>query len=100
MFEERFNCIFAAVIFNEQQCMSSLESLFNYYLSNQTELVKQYNGKHIVLVDNTVVGAFDSMDEAYGFAESNYELGTFLIQLCTPGDEAYTQTFHSRVIFA
>lgn len=80
--------------------MANLENLFDYYLSNQNELVKQYNGKHIVLVDNRVVGAFDTMEEAYKYAEANYELGNFLIQLCTPGDEAYTQTFHSRVIFA
>lgn len=80
--------------------MRTLETLFNYYLAHQTELVGQYNGKHIVLVDNKVVGSFDSMEDAYNFAEANYELGTFLIQLCTPGDEAYTQTFHSRVIFA
>lgn len=80
--------------------MTMLENLFEYYLANQDELVKQYNGKHIVLVDNKIVGAFDTMEEAYNFAESNYELGTFLIQLCTPGNEAYTQTFHSRVVIA
>jgi hypothetical protein len=80
--------------------MNTLDALFNYYLANQSELLKQYNGKHIVLVDNKVVGAFDTMDKAYDYASSNYELGTFLIQLCTPGDEAYTQTFHSRVVFA
>ncbi|MRY85106.1 DUF5678 domain-containing protein [Parabacteroides distasonis] len=80
--------------------MASLEALFKFYLANQTELVKLYNGKHIVLVGNQVVGAFDTMEQAYNYAESKYELGTFLIQLCTPGDEAYTQTFHSRVVFA
>lgn len=80
--------------------MTALEALFNYYLANQTEMVEKYNGKYIVLVDNKVVGAFETMDEAYNFAESKYKLGTFLIQLCTPGDEAYTQTFHSRVVFA
>jgi hypothetical protein len=26
-------------------------------------------------------------------------LGTFLIQECQPGDENYTQTFRTRVIF-
>lgn len=80
--------------------MTSLEELFNFYLANQTELVKLYDGKYIVLVDNQVVGTFDTMEQAYNYAESKYELGTFLIQLCTPGDEAYTQTFHSRVVFA
>lgn len=80
--------------------MTSLENLFKYYLEHQSELVKDFNGKHIILVDDKVVGAFDSMEEAYNYADANYELGTFLIQLCTPGDEAYTQTFHSRVVFA
>jgi hypothetical protein len=80
--------------------MEPLERLFNYYLDNQSDLVKQYDGKYIVLVDDHVVGAFDDMDGAYNFASSNYEFGKFLIQLCTPGDEAYTQTFHSRVIIS
>ena len=80
--------------------MASLEELFDFYLANQTELVKQYDGKYIVLVNNQVVGDFDTMDQAYNFADSHFELGTFLIRLCTPGDEAYTQTFHSRVVFA
>ena len=80
--------------------MASLEAIFDFYLAHQTDLVKQYNGKYIVLVDTEVVGAFDTMEQAYNFAVSIYELGTFLIQLCTPGNEAYTQTFHSRVVFA
>ena len=80
--------------------MTTVENLFDFYLANQDELVKQYNGKYIVLVDNHVVGAFDTMEAAYNFADSNYELGTFLLQLCTPGNEAYTQTFHSRVVFS
>lgn len=80
--------------------MELLKELFSFYLANQAKLVEQYNGKYIVLVDNQVVGAFDTMEQAYNYAESKYELGTFLIQLCTPGDEAYTQIFNSRVVFA
>ncbi len=33
------------------------------------------------------------------YLDNQDELGTFLIQECTEGDSAYTQTFHSRVIF-
>lgn len=80
--------------------MNKLESLFNYYLANQQELVKRYDGKYVVIVEDNVAAAFNSMEEAYGFAEAQYGLGNFLIQLCTPGSEAYTQTFHSRAIFA
>lgn len=32
--------------------------------------------------------------------DGGLELGTFIIQLCSEGESGYTQTFHSRVIFA
>jgi len=74
-----------------------LEQEFDYYLKNQTELVKQYEGKFIVIKDQKVVGVFDSELEAYTEMQKTEDLGTFLIQQCTPGKESYTQTFHSRV---
>ena len=77
--------------------MSDLEKSFEYYLAHQEELVKRYAGQHVVIVDERVVGAFDSAIEAYQHAASQYEPGTFLVQLVTPGDEAYSQVFHSRV---
>jgi hypothetical protein len=73
-----------------------IHSLFLYYLKHQDELVKSYNGKAIVLVDYEVVGAYASEDEAYLAAIKKYEPGTFLIQLCTPGPDAYTIKAHYR----
>jgi hypothetical protein len=77
-----------------------LEKEFKYYLENQQELVKKYNGKYLVIRDNDVIGAYDKESDALFKSEEKYPLGTFLIQKCTPGDEAYTQTFHSKVLFA
>lgn len=77
-----------------------LEKEFQYYLDNQDFLVKQYEGKFIVIKDQQVTGAYDSQGEAYTESAKKFALGTFLIQLCAPGKEAYTQTFHSRVSFA
>lgn len=77
-----------------------LEKEFKYYLNNQSELVKRYNRRFLVIKDESVVGDFATMEEAYFDSVTKYELGTFLIQECTEGDEAYTQTFHSRVVFA
>lgn len=70
---------------------------FLYYLAHQDELVEKYNGKVIVLVNHKVVGAFASNTEAYWAAVKQYELGTFCIQLCTPGPAAYTIRAHSRM---
>jgi hypothetical protein len=77
-----------------------LKDEFQYYLDHQFELVKQYSGKYIVIKEKTVIGVYDTEFEAYNKTQEEHELGTFLIQLCTPGNEAFTQTFHSRVIFA
>lgn len=77
-----------------------LEQEFKYYLDHQDELVKKYNGKFLVIVNNEIVGAFDSKIEAYNKGKENHELGTFLIQRCSPGNADYTQTFHSRVSFS
>ena len=78
----------------------SLEKEFNYYLSNQNELVKQYNGKFIVIKEQKVIGAYDSEIEAIESTSQKHELGTFLVQKCEPGTESYSQTYHSRVAFA
>jgi hypothetical protein len=75
-----------------------LEKYFKYYLEHQNELVKQYNGKFIVIKDNTVIGVYNSHTEAYNETIKVEELGTFLIQHCLAGKDSYSQTFHSQVI--
>ena len=80
--------------------MNALENEFKFYLDNQASILAKYGGKFVVIVGNEVVGAFDSMADAYFDSIKKYEPGTFLIQECTEGEEAYTQSFTSRVIFA
>ncbi|GHT44880.1 hypothetical protein AGMMS49965_21280 [Bacteroidia bacterium] len=76
-----------------------LDKEFTYYLENQDELLQKYNNRFLVIVDNKVVGDYDSTEQAYFESVKKHELGTFLIQKCTEGDDAYTRKFHSRVIF-
>lgn len=76
-----------------------LKKEFEFYLENQTELAKKYNGKYIVVKNREVIGVFDSEIEAVEKTSVNHELGTFLVQKCEPGKESYTQTYHSRVVF-
>lgn len=77
-----------------------LEKEFKFYLDNQKELLKGYLNKFIIIKDQNVVASFDTKQEAYDFATEKFELGTFLIQQCLPGDLGHTQTFHSQVIFS
>jgi len=75
-----------------------LEKEFKYYIKNQDELVKKYNGRVIVIKNKKVIGVYDSEAEAVQETSKNEPMGNFLVQKCTPGKKDYTQTFH-RVAF-
>lgn len=81
--------------------MSHLEKLFQWYLNNQSELVEKYNGKYLVIKDCQVVDTYDDENTAYFAAVGKYGLGNFIIQLCTPGTDAYTiEMYTPRFAFA
>jgi hypothetical protein len=75
----------------------ALKQEFDYYRAHQSELLEQYNGKYVVIKGETVLGAYDNATTAIRETSKTHTRGTFLVQKCTPGDEAYTATFHSRV---
>ena len=77
-----------------------LQKQLGYFKSHQDELVKKYEGKFLVIKDQEIQGVYDTEIDAYVDAKEKFELGTFLIQQCLPGQESYTQTFHSRVAFS
>ncbi len=79
---------------------NNLQKQLEYFKSHQEELVKKYEGKFLVIKDQEVQGVYDTEMEAYTNAKKKFELGSFLIQQCLPGQESYTQTFHSRVAFS
>ncbi|OGU58184.1 MAG: hypothetical protein A2X64_06890 [Ignavibacteria bacterium GWF2_33_9] len=76
-----------------------LKKEFEYYLKEQENFVKQYLGKFLVIKDEEIVGIYNTELQAYSESIKKFELGTFLIQECQPGEENFTQTFRSRVIF-
>lgn len=80
--------------------MMPLEKEFKFYLQNQEDLVKRYEGKFVVIKDGVVLGAYNDELEAVTQTAKAHELGTFLVQKCEHGSDNYTQTFHSRVSFA
>jgi hypothetical protein len=79
---------------------SSLKKEFEYYLAHQDELVRQYNGKFIVIKDEKILGSYDDELAAVTETQKAEPIGTFLVQQVTPGTSAYVQTFHSRVVFS
>ena len=74
-----------------------LEKEFKYYLTHQEELIKQYNGKFIVIKNCEVIGVYESEYEAITETAKHNDLGTFLVQKCEPGTNSYMHVYHSRV---
>lgn len=77
-----------------------LKAQLEFYKNNLDSLVREYEGKFLIIANLEVQGAYDSELEAYSVASKLFEMGSFLIQRCESGEQSYTQTFHSRVILA
>ncbi len=77
-----------------------LEKEFEFFKEHHKELYNKYPDRFLVIKDLEVKYDASTFEKALEFAVKKYELGTFLVQQCTKGEEGFTQTFHSRVIFA
>jgi len=75
----------------------TLEEDYKYFLDNKSRLVKDHDGKFVVIKNKQVIGSYDNQVEAYTETTKNHKPGTFVIQYCSPhGDN--TQIFQTRVI--
>ena len=87
----------AVALMSKRKDEGSLDDEFEYYLQNQQNLAKEYEGKVLVIKDHKVIGVHESKGEALNEAVKKNKLGTFLIQVCSSDPKSVTQTFHSRV---
>jgi hypothetical protein len=72
-----------------------LKKDLEWYITNQRELSEKYNGKILLIVNQQLIGAFGSMQEAYAIAIEGYALGSFSLQPCSPDSDSYTLTLYS-----
>ena len=79
---------------------SALKKEFDFYRAHQAEMVAKYDGKVVVIKDGEVLGVFENDLAAVTEAKKSHELGTFLVQRVSEGDEAYTATIVSPSVVA
>lgn len=72
-----------------------LQKNLDWYIANQQELSAKHNGKVLLIVDQKLIGDFDSMNDAYAAAVKTYAPGTFTLQPCSPDADSYTLTLYS-----
>lgn len=73
-----------------------LHNELEFFIANQDNLVDKYRGKILVIHDQKITGIFDRLIDAYLEGQKHHELGTFLIQPCEPGPDAYTATISTQ----
>ncbi len=67
----------------------------DYFIANQEALLKQHQGKVLAIKHQQVLGAYDNPLEAFSETVKQHPAGTFMIQPCAPGPDAYTVTITS-----
>ena len=76
------------------------EKELEWFIANQERLVRDYSGRYLLIMDEEVIGDYDSVQSAYDALRQKGLLGKAMIQHCLPGKDAYTTTFFSgRVAF-
>jgi hypothetical protein len=84
------------MVSNAVMPVNALRKEFDYYLAHQDELVAKYDGRVLVIKNESVIGDYASEPEAIAATSKIYPMGTFLVQRCTPGTDSYTGVYHSR----
>jgi hypothetical protein len=76
----------------------AFEKELAFFIENQQELVKKHMGKILVIKGEKVIGVYPTALEAYVKTQKKHPLGSFMLQPCLPGPEAYTTTVTSTKI--
>ena len=66
-----------------------------FFKANQADLVREHNGRVLIIRGDELQGVYDSPLDAYLYAQEHFDPGTFMIQECGPGPDAYTVTINS-----
>lgn len=70
----------------------------DFFKSNQNSLVPKYKGKILAIKGNEVIGAYQTALEAFEKTQKQFKAGTFMLQPCEQGPEAYTVTISSNEV--
>ena len=66
-----------------------------FFIANQPKLFQQYPEKVLVLQGEAVVGVYDDSLSAYLESKKKFAPGSFMIQSCFAGSDAYTVSISS-----
>ena len=69
-----------------------------FFIENQDDLVEKHLGKILVLKGKRVIGVHENVIDAFLKTKEAHQPGTFMLQPCLPGPDAYTVTIASAEV--
>ena len=73
---------------------------FKWFVTNHDNIVSLYNGKYVVIKGKKVIASSDTLVQGVEKAlKMGHKLGTFIVQLCTEGEDGYTVHVYSRNLY-
>ena len=75
---------------------TELKADLDFFIRSQEDLARKHGGKVLVIHGQQVVGVYDDTLSAYLGAKKQYAPGSFMIQPCAPGPDAYTVSIASN----
>lgn len=63
---------------------------FYYFLQHYKELFEKYGHCFVSIRNKTIIGVFNTEEEAIDITSSEYELGEFIVQECNGDESGYT----------
>ena len=63
---------------------------YDWFLANYEGLFEQYGVSYLAIKNCTVLGSYNSYEEAIRETEKKEELGSFIVQYCNGDESGYT----------
>lgn len=70
---------------------------FKYFQDHQEELINEFPDKFVVIKGQQVIGAYDTVTEAYLETNKSHDEGSYIIQMASREAQNNPQIFHSRI---
>ena len=81
--------------------MDNQDKDFKWFKAHYEELVEKYDHRFVVIQNQEVVLSSDTFENAlFDAMQKGLELGSFIVQEVSGGQQTYVQTFITNAIFA
>ena len=72
---------------------------FEWFKANIDALYDQYGSAFLAIKDRTILGVYETYGEGVRSTMEDEQLGTFIVQRCGQGEEAYTNYIASTSFY-